>query len=391
MRPTLLRAAPLVFLVVLAAMTVRLLAIVVEPGASDGGYLDFRDAVHAPAAALLDGVDPYNTVDLLAHDPDIGNPFNTYTPHHLLLAIPLALLPIWVAGVIWWGLNVALLLIAVRFAVERTRPEWGWDGVFGVASIVLLSNPGRFNFLTGQPTLVIVVGAYVAFTSRNPWAAAAGAAAAAIKPQFGIPLFVLLAAAGRLRTALGGTGIVAALSAPILLTLVAIEGSVGGVIDAIWDNATAERSGSLSPYRIDAVAAGRRVLGFDERFVITVLVFALFMGIGWYLLRRRREFDATAMAIVGLTSLLALFHLPYDELILLWPIVGLVTADHGLGRWRPWAVGAMLAAAFNPLTMLILDLGEGLDTTTTVLLALSLAAIAAGMLARRERETPVRQ
>lgn len=388
-RPAILRGAPLVFVIVLAAMTVRLLAIIVEPGASDGGYLDFRDAVHAPTAALLDGVNPYRTDDLLAHDPDIGNSFNTYTPHHLLLSIPFALLPIWVAGVIWWAVNVALLLIAARFAVERTRPEWGSAGMFGLAAAVLLSNPGRFNFLTGQPTLVIVIGAYVAFTSKNPWAAAAGAAAAALKPQFGIPLFVLLVAVGRLQTALRGAGIVAALSAPILVALVAIEGSLGGVVGAVWDNATAAQSESLSPYRVDAVAAGRRVFGFDEGFLVTVLVFAVFTAVGWYLLRQRREFDGVAMAVVGLTCLLGLFHLPYDELILIWPITALLAGDHGLGRWRLWAAGAILAAAFNPLTMLFLDIGEGLDTTTTLLLALALGAIAAGLRAGQELRAPL--
>ena len=110
---------PVLFVLVLGAMTVRLLTMVSEPGVAAGGYVDFRDAVYAPANALLDGVDPYDVDAFLAHSRDAGNSFDPYLPHHLLLAIPLAIMPYAAAGTVWWMLNVALLLTLSGFAVKR--------------------------------------------------------------------------------------------------------------------------------------------------------------------------------------------------------------------------------------------------------------------------------
>lgn len=377
------RAVPVVvFLLVLAAVTVRLLTTLTDPGSDQGGYVDFRDAVHAPANALIDGVDPYNTGDLRTHNPDVGAAFDAYSPHHLLLALPLAALPIAVAGTIWWALNVALLLITSRFVIERTRPGWGHAGVLGLATLALVSNPGRSNFLTGQPTLAIVLGIYVALTSDRPWIAGAGTMLALLKPQFGIPLVLLLAAAGKWRTAARGLGLAGALSLPIVIALVSIEGGIGALAEAVTDNVRASASEAASVFRIDLVGVIIREFAIEIDVGVVVLIALLLAALGAGLVRSWGQMDIVAITVVALVTVLSLFHHPYDGLILMWPIVGLGMADR-LGAWRWWAVGAMTAAAFNPLTIRVFEGERGVYTVTGLLLMAALGAIGLGVAKQR--------
>ncbi|MDH3605849.1 MAG: DUF2029 domain-containing protein [Acidimicrobiia bacterium] len=376
------RWLPALFLLVLAAMTIRLVVTLAEPAIDEGAYGDFRDAVYAPTNALLDGVDPYDVDAFLAYYPDAGNAFAPYAPHHLLLSIPLAVLPHGAAGIIWWTVNVALLLALSGFVVKRVRPDWAAPGLFGVATVALLSNPGRFNFLTGQPALAIVLGAYLAFTSSNRWAAAGGTMLALLKPQFGIPLLVLLVASGRWRTTVDGAGLAGLLALPVVVALIFIDDGPSDVLRAVGNNLDSSTGAVVSSFRIDLAGTIARWADVRIPLVVQVLIFLAAVGLGAWLIRRWGRIDAVTMSVIGLVTLLSLFHLPYDELILLWPAVALATSDCGLGKWRWWAIGAMTAAAFNPLTVRFFDLGDGLDTVTTLLLLVALAAVATGILTR---------
>ncbi|MBT8164488.1 MAG: DUF2029 domain-containing protein [Acidimicrobiia bacterium] len=389
---TLRRWPIILFLLVATLATIRLVTTLAEPGSDDGGYADFRDTIHAPVVAMLDGVNPYDVSAYRDSDPDIGQAFPVYSPHHLLLTLPFGVLPRTAAGGLWWALNVVLLVTVSGFVMSRVKPEWGLAGTAGLAAAALLSNPGRFNFLTGQATLPLVLGTYVAFTSPNRWLAGAGTALALIKPQVGIPVLILLAAAGRWRVALDGAWMAAAASAPIVLALSIMEGSPGQLISAVRDNLDTSLSGdeATSSFRIDLLGViGRET---DRQFgtLVTALVFLALIALGIWLLRRWGRVDAVALAVVSLTTLLGLFHLPYDELLLIWPIAALILAGGGLGLggWRWWAAGWMLAAAFNPLTVRFLRIGRGLDTITSLFLILALVGLTVGIVSRTGRTTP---
>ncbi|MBT8192206.1 MAG: hypothetical protein KJP22_02300, partial [Acidimicrobiia bacterium] len=60
----------------------------------------------------------------------------------------------------------------------------------------------------------------------------------------------------------------------------------------------------------------------------------------------------------------------------------------GLGGWRWWTAGWMLAAAFNPLTVRFLRIGRGLDTITSLFLILALVGLTVGIVSRTGRTTP---
>lgn len=89
---------------------------------------------------------------------------------------------------------------------------------------------------------------------------------------------------------------------------------------------------------------------------------------------------------------LSLFHLPYDELVLLWPVTALVAGDVALGRWRWWAAGALIVAMFNPLTLVALQsrgISSDFRTVTGVALAAAFVAVAMGVWhSTRERHAP---
>ena len=63
--------------------------------------------------------------------------------------------------------------------------------------------------------------------------------------------------------------------------------------------------------------------------------------------------------------------------------MGLAVAD-GLGTWRWWRVGAMTAAAFNPLTVRHFEGDRGVYTVTGLLLVAALGAAWLGVAKQRE-------
>ncbi|MGI9609372.1 MAG: hypothetical protein ACR2NL_03660, partial [Acidimicrobiia bacterium] len=142
-----------------------------------------------------------------------------------------------------------------------------------------------------------------------------------------------------------------------------------------------------SSYRIDLLGMIGRETDTQFGTLATLLIFLALAALGAWLLRRWGRIDGVALAVVGLITLLGLFHLPYDELLLVWPIAALIVGGNMLGTWRWWAAGWMLAAAFNPLTVRFLSLGRGLDTITSLFLVAALIGLTIGIVQASRGET----
>ncbi len=227
----------------------------ISPSRLDVGLLtDFRDAVYYPIRVLGDGVNPYH-VDSYYRAYPVGQEFPLYTPEFLLLNSPLLFFSFPVARAVNFGLNLGLVLAYAVAILGLLGARLRVASIFGLGTLILLSDPGKFDLRTGQPTLLIVICVLAALRARGrpgpaspldaggpgrslPFlAGVVGVAIVWIKPTFAIPLVVLLVARGRARLAAVGTALAAALSAVMLPFLVNAAGGVGKLVESWQESA----------------------------------------------------------------------------------------------------------------------------------------------------------
>ncbi|MGW4115948.1 glycosyltransferase 87 family protein [Actinosynnema sp. NPDC004786] len=231
---------------------------------------DFRDALYFPIREFLAGGDPYLPRTMFEHWP-VRQGFNLYQPYHLLLHAPFAL-PGYRVGAVAFALASLVLLVALAvLAAGRLRPHVPPAlGVAVIATLLLLSQVGKAQLYVGQVNPLIAVGAAGALLARRDaprWAAVA-LAFAWLKPQFGLPLAVLLWVRESRRVAVEGTAIAAVASLAVVVPLVVRDGGVGPFLDVIAANLEhASRTAygavdSMTAQRIDLAAVWYRVTGW---------------------------------------------------------------------------------------------------------------------------------
>ncbi|MGZ6912052.1 MAG: glycosyltransferase family 87 protein [Acidimicrobiia bacterium] len=312
-----------------------------------GPLTDFRDAIYYPVVALRDGVNPYAVETYYRHYP-VGQEFPLYTPVHLLLHAPLLAFSFPAARAVNFGWNLALVVVfagvVLRVAGQRLRV----DTTFGLATLILVSDPGKFDLRSGQPTLMIAIAFLLAWGTASgrvreaagpgpPFAALVGVLGLAIvwsKPTFAIPLVLFLVATSRLRIAARGTALALALSAVLLPFLVDAAGGVGHLVDSWQESAriTSRSSQSRlgSGLRIDVGNAFVRITHLHpSEGAATIGGLALLAVGGWIVWRLHRhdprhDREELVVTLVVLLTLTALYHVPYDYLLLALPLVLLV-------------------------------------------------------------------
>jgi hypothetical protein len=148
--------------------------------------------------AFLGGADPYDVATWADTAVRVGTyPADTavylYPPWVILALLPLALLPVGVAGVVWTGVGICAAIVAVRALLRAYVPDLDW--AHGVVALVLVSSaPAVVTLLTGQWTFLFVaalVAIVLCLRDRRPVVAGFVALVMLFKP----PLFVFTAAA----------------------------------------------------------------------------------------------------------------------------------------------------------------------------------------------------
>lgn len=307
-----------------------------------GPLTDFRDAIYYPLVALRDGVNPY-AVDTYFRQYPVGQEFPLYTPVHLLAHSPLLLFGFGTARAVYWGWNLALVLGFAAVLLRLARWRITVASLFGLGVVILVSDAGKFDLRSGQPTLMVVIAFLLAWRapprrSGNGWwpvtVGVLGVAVVWSKPTYAIPLLVFLVLCGRLRTALRGTALAILLSALVLPFLVDAAGGMSPLIDSIRDSAriTSESPQSKlgTSLRIDLANTLVRItrIHYSETLgaVIGLLVLAAGAWLVWRLHRRdpRADTDELVVTLVCILTLSGTYHVAYDYLLLFAPLVLLV-------------------------------------------------------------------
>ncbi|MCC6764034.1 MAG: DUF2029 domain-containing protein [Deltaproteobacteria bacterium] len=337
------------FLAIVAASTHRAVERHAFAAHGDPGrwaMIDFRDTLYYPAVALRAGENPWAA--RFAHDHPVQRPLPPYGPVAVLAHWPLGLLPVHTAEAAYFLLTIGLTVALARVVCRACGLATGLPSILTLATLVLLSRPGQQNLLLGQCTLEIVLGCYLGLLhgARRPALGALGIVLASMKPQFALPLALLMLARGDLRAVAVGVAATGVLS---LGTLLAAAGSDGPAswLTAIGRSSAAVADPAIGWTRIDVGFLTGQVLALPARAGLAAGAAALLVGIAAF--RRALATEAAAAAPRGLatalaclTILLPLYHIAYDALLLTWPIVALITAA------RPRTHAALIALLLVP-------------------------------------------
>ncbi|MEU4443263.1 glycosyltransferase 87 family protein [Actinosynnema sp. NPDC050801] len=323
---------------------------------------DFRDALYFPIREFLAGGNPYLPATMFDHWP-VRQGFNLYQPYHLLLHAPFALPGYRVGAVAFTVASLLLLVVLALLAAGRLRPHVPLAlGTAVIVTLLVLSQVGKAQLYVGQVNPLIAVGAAGALLARRDaprWASAA-LALAWLKPQFGLPLAVLLFVRGSRRVALTGTAVAAAASLVVVVPLVVRDGGVGPFLDVIAANlAHAGQTAygavdSMTAQRIDLAAVCYRVVGWLPPGAEALALVGV-LATSAVLARRldRMGEPAAADLLTCLAVVVAVVHQPGDVLIAVPSVVavGVVWWRHRRERgW--WRVGPAVLLLLVPFAHL---------------------------------------
>ncbi|MDQ1710989.1 MAG: hypothetical protein QOE45_439 [Frankiaceae bacterium] len=312
--------------------------------------VDFRDTVYWPVRDLASGHDPYDPHGYLDRRP-VAQELDLYAPGQLLLHAPFALPPYETAEWVWFCVVVALVVafgaVVLRAAGLPVLPST----VAALGAVLLVTEPGQASVYLGQLDPEIILGCALAlvWAGRRPNVAAAGLALALTKPQFGVPLGLLLLARGLKRDVLRSVALAAAVSLPVVVLLVRAAGGVGAFADhlrANVDYALQTPYGDLaspSGVRTDPLALVGRLLGARAPGAVQVLLAIVVLGVTAWLARGLDDDDPLLLALLSLAVLVAVVHAPADALLLALPFGAIAVR-----RWRDPAYAVLLALLAAP-------------------------------------------
>ena len=333
------------FVLVSLALTSSIAPSVAPLGETSKDYwawADFRDLLYYPPRAFVAGDNPYDAPPYREHYA-AGSQFPLYSPMLLALGLPYTLMSIEVGRIVYVLINLGLLVLFAHVALRIAGGSASVAATFLLAALLLLSQPGRSNFRTGQVALPMVLGvlAAICFSRAKPHWAGLGFALASVKPTFGLPLAILMLARKDYKALFIGVA-VAVVGALIPLTIImAQNGGIQSFFDVVVQNQ--QRAGAHSAVdpltareRMDAVAMACRLFGAGHLTASLFVPFVLLGATGWAVRQLgndgegRYPFGLSGM-LMCLAILVTVYHLLYDGLLIVVPLLALLVAKR-----EPW-------------------------------------------------------
>jgi hypothetical protein len=315
---------------------------------------DFRDALYFPIREFLGGGNPYDPAVMFDHWPVRQN-FNLYQPYHLVLHLPFAL-PEYRVGAVAFALACLVLLVGLAVMATNSARLPLVAGTAVIATLLVTSQVGKAQMYIGQvnPLIAVSVAGALLLRAKSPGWASAALALAWLKPQFGLPLAVLLFVRGDRRVALLGTAAAAVASLPVVVLLVLRGGGPGEFLAVIernleWASSTGYGAvDSMTAQRVDLPAVFFRATGWLPP-AAELLALCGVLAATAILARRldRAGNEEAANLLVCLGIVVALVHQPGDVLIAVPAMVALAVMAwkrREESHWR-WAGVATLLAA----------------------------------------------
>ncbi len=339
-----------------------------SPDFHDGVMPDFREIYYAGRCALHHN-DPYNPAQMRAVFDAEGGKFPphpvsqrklevllfvvVYLPTAMLLTLPIALLPLFLAKLLWMLLNAGVLALAAYLVSDlclpRSRTLWAW-----MAAFLLLNS---VNILASGNAAALVVGLSIMAVwcfLKNRFGLLGVlllSVALAMKPHDSgfLWLFFLLAGGLYRKRALQALAVTALLA--MLAVLWVHRVSPHWLQEMHENNVVVTAPGNTSDPAATNSDSGTMVQIIDLQSAFTVftndyatsqaagfLVSGVAIGLWIFLVARRpvdMEHALLALAAVSALSILPVYHLPYDAKLLLLtiPACGMLWSSKARGRW----------------------------------------------------------
>lgn len=363
----------LLFVLVVVALSIRLSSLMVIPGDSEAskaagknGLADFQDVIYYPMQAVSDGVNPYDCAASPLPDGNLRyrqrypvlNLFPLYSPLIFILYWPWGFGDFTTSAVSFVIFNLVLLLCFSYQCLKggAIRPSISQIAILG--SCMLLTQPGRANFLGGDTALALSIASLTAIrlAPSHPSLAGLALALTSFKPTFGLPLGILLLASGYYRTVGIGWALGFVIGIVGLIVLFHRSDDLQRMPEVLLYNqevleSDPDANALSSSIRVDSASALERLMPIHGP-LVTVVASAIVMGIACYglvVLRRVRshpEANSLISAITALVTVSSIYHVTYDALLIWGAIAEIVLAPNSTWsnvsiRWR-WLVGGLL-------------------------------------------------
>jgi hypothetical protein len=162
---------------------------------------DFALVVYYPVRAFLDGSNPYDKASYLAQYP-MRAAFGPYLPGTLLLHLPFGFMSVERAQSFYLVISICLTLVLAFLSLRFSRVKVSIAAVLVLSAVIVLTRPGRQTLLLGQVTLEVVLTTYITlYCARSaPGLSGLALGLTLLKPNYGLPLALLLLIQGHLRS-----------------------------------------------------------------------------------------------------------------------------------------------------------------------------------------------
>ncbi len=275
-----------------------------------------------------------------------------FAPFVLVVFAPLSLLPYPQAELLWYGMNVGMLL-TFPFLV-RNRLRWNQRTLILALVAPAFFVPVLLALMQGQPAILLLVIFALTLANlaeRNELRAGAWLAMATFKPQLVIPVLLTLAVMRKWKTltafgvgclllfgiSVGIVGWRATLTYPrAVMEFSRLSGSIGGEHPGNMPNLRGFLTVSL-PAQISSVVQTRIILVATAGLLLAML----------FCLRRSREFSPVSFSLVLTITVLVSYHAYlHDFALLVLPCI--LLADYYLqSKWTMLHTGfAAIVTAF---------------------------------------------
>lgn len=344
------------------------------------GLASFRDAVYYPIVAVREGVNPYDSVrdnnpDRYMNRYDVASHFPLYSPLLLLLFAPLGWLSLAAAMLVYVAITVALLIFFAWSSLRVCQLPTTLGSTCGLAAVILASQPGRGNFNAGQAILLFAIAASLALgMTKHRWAQAASIALLTCKPTLGGPIGLLLFARRDYFTSIVGLALGGIVAIGGMAFIFARSGDtsaehITSVIQGNLDHFSGDPEHQFAhTCHLDIATAASKITGVEfpggTGISIALLILLVTGIVLWIATSASKERAVKSLespasvtsALLLVATFVCVYHLIYDALLLVVPILAAMFVGHA--SWRAVPRSLRLAAAL----LLLVPMGNVLWT-----------------------------